>query len=58
MSTVSILPQLGMSVLQKYNLKVNENEVKTDINLSLDKKIDLSGNNTEDGTDDSLSKVD
>ena len=58
MSTVSILPQLGMSVLQKYNLKVNENEVKTDIHLGLDEKIDLSGNNTENTIDDSLSKVD
>ncbi len=65
MSSISILPQLSMSLLQKYNVKENRTETLNHYNpenvdkISLDNKIDLSGNtNIEETTDDELSKVD
>ena len=65
MSTLSILPQLSMSLLQKYNVKENSTEtlnhsIPENVDeISLDEKIDLSGNsNIEETNDTDLSEVD
>tara|TARA_B100001063_G_scaffold227198_1_gene237456 strand:+ start:1119 stop:2108 length:990 start_codon:yes stop_codon:yes gene_type:complete len=65
MSSISILPQLSMSLLQKYNVKENSTEtlnhsIPENVDeISLDEKIDLSGNsNIEETNDTDLSKID